>query len=154
MVRRKDFIDNAIPSGNSVATDLLLRLSKLTTTSVRHQAAHLQPHGIGHVAAAHRLWAFACALNDYLSPSQEIAIVGDAQIRALQALLAEGAVTTCLARSLHARSHARRRKHPPLLEGRTRRRQTCRLRVRKLRLSTPVTEVEGLREGCAGKNDE
>ena len=30
VVRRKDFIDNAIPSGNSMAAELLMRLAKLT----------------------------------------------------------------------------------------------------------------------------
>lgn len=122
VVRRKDFIDNAIPSGNSLAADLLIRLSKLTgNDEYRHQAARVfslmesamsqQPTGFGRLLGA---------LNDYLSPSQEIAIVGDPQDERTQALLAE-------VRRHYLPSTILARKDPtredenilPLLEGRT-----------------------------------
>ncbi len=89
VVRRKDFVDNAIPSGNSVAADLLIRLAKLNgNEDYRREAIRIfqlmesamsqQPTGFGRML---------CALNDYLSPSQEIAIIGDLRDSATQALL-------------------------------------------------------------------
>ncbi|MBX3050075.1 MAG: thioredoxin domain-containing protein [Caldilineaceae bacterium] len=91
VVRRKDFIDNAIPSGNSLAAELLLRLAKLTgTEGYRHEANRIflpmtsamaqQPTGFGRLLGA---------LDDFLHPSQEVAIVGDPGDPATQALLAE-----------------------------------------------------------------
>ena len=78
VVRRKDFIDNAIPSGNSMAAELLLRLAKLTgNEEYRGEAARIilimaaamaqQPTGFGRMLTA---------LDDLLSPSQEVAVVG------------------------------------------------------------------------------
>ena len=78
VVRRKDFIDNAIPSGNSMAAELLLRLAKLTgNEEYRSEAARIilimaaamaqQPTGFGRMLTA---------LDDLLSPSQEVAVVG------------------------------------------------------------------------------
>ncbi|MCL4833743.1 MAG: thioredoxin domain-containing protein [Caldilineaceae bacterium] len=91
VVRRKDFIDNAIPSGNSLAAESLLRLAKLTgNEGYRHEASRIflpmtsamaqQPTGFGRLLGA---------LDDYLHPSQEVAIVGDPKDSATQALLAE-----------------------------------------------------------------
>ncbi len=90
VVRRKDFIDNAIPSGNSLAAESLLRLAKLTgNDGYRQEAQRIlwpmasamaqQPTGFGRLLGA---------LDDFLSPSQEIAIVGDPADPATQALLA------------------------------------------------------------------
>jgi len=90
VVRRKDFIDNAIPSGNSLAAESLLRLAKLTgNDGYRQEAGRIflpmasamgqQPSGFGRLLTA---------LDDYLFPSQEVAIVGDPGDPATQALLA------------------------------------------------------------------
>lgn len=90
VVRRKDFVDNAIPSGNSMAAEALLRLSVLVgNVEYRAQAVRLlltmqeimsrQPTGFGRLL---------CALETVLAPSQEVAIVGEADA-ATQALLAE-----------------------------------------------------------------
>jgi uncharacterized protein len=90
VVRRKDFIDNAIPSGNSLAAESLLRLAKLTgTDGYRQEASRIfapmasamaqQPTGFGRLLGA---------LDDFLHPSQEVAIVGDPDDPATQALLA------------------------------------------------------------------
>jgi len=90
VVRRKDLIDNAIPSGNSLAAESLLRLAKLTgNDGYRHEASRIflpmasamaqQPTGFGRLLGA---------LDDYLHPSQEVAIVGDPDDPATQALLA------------------------------------------------------------------
>jgi uncharacterized protein YyaL (SSP411 family) len=91
VVRRKDFIDNAIPSGNSLAAESLLRLAKLTgNDGYRQEASRIfapmasamaqQPTGFGRLLGA---------LDDFLHPSQEVAIVGDPADPATRALLAE-----------------------------------------------------------------
>ncbi len=78
IVRNKDFYDNATPSGNSVAADVLLRLAKLTgedkyerfaVTTLRLAAAQLRrhPQGFGRTLSA---------LEFHLGETKEIAIVG------------------------------------------------------------------------------
>ncbi|MGE3466024.1 MAG: thioredoxin domain-containing protein [Pyrinomonadaceae bacterium] len=79
IVRNKDFYDNATPSGNSVAADVLLRLAKFTgderyerfaATTLRLAAAQIRrhPQGFGRTLAA---------LEFYLSDTREIVIVGE-----------------------------------------------------------------------------
>ena len=91
VVRRKDFIDNAIPSGNSIAAEVLMRLSVLTgNDEYRKQAGQIllvmkeamaqQPTGFGRMLSV---------LNTTLEPSQEVAIAGDPSDAKTQALLAE-----------------------------------------------------------------
>jgi len=80
IVRNKDFFDNATPSGNSVAAELLLRLSVLTGNESYHRQAVtilrlLRDSVARHPSAFGRLLA---ALDFYLSKPKEIAIVGDA----------------------------------------------------------------------------
>ncbi len=90
VARRKDFVDNAIPSGNSLAAESLLRLAVfLDKDDYRRQAARIllmmkeamarQPTGFGRLLGV---------LDAFLAPSQEIAIVGDPADAATQALLA------------------------------------------------------------------
>jgi len=78
IVRSKDFLDNATPSGNSVAALSLLRLSSLTgnndyrrraTTVLRLIADQIQRYPSAFGLAL-------CALDFYLSSPKEIAIVG------------------------------------------------------------------------------
>ena len=89
VVRRKDFVDNAIPSGNSLAAETLLRLAVLTGNQayrkeaervllVMKEAMTRQPTGFGRLLAV---------LNTFLSPSQEVAIVGDSASADTQALI-------------------------------------------------------------------
>ncbi|MDQ3249873.1 MAG: thioredoxin domain-containing protein, partial [Chloroflexota bacterium] len=89
VVRRKDFIDNAIPSGNSLTAELLLHLAVLTDNDdYRRQATQIllvmkeamarQPTGFGRLL---------CALNHLLVPSREIAIVGALESIETRALL-------------------------------------------------------------------
>jgi uncharacterized protein YyaL (SSP411 family) len=89
VVRRKDFIDNAIPSGNSMAAELLLRLAVLVDRhDYRDEASRIfllmkdamgqQPTGFGRMLGG---------LDTLLSRSQEIAIVGDPDEEATQVLL-------------------------------------------------------------------
>jgi uncharacterized protein YyaL (SSP411 family) len=89
VVRRKDFVDNAIPSGNSLAAEALLRLGVLVDRQdYRDEASRIlllmkdsmgqQPTGFGRLLGA---------LDTLLTPSQEVAIVGDPDDEATQALL-------------------------------------------------------------------
>ena len=79
IVRSKDYFDNATPSGNSVAAEVLLRLAVLTenedyrrraTTVLRLVADTLKryPSGFGRAL---------CALDFHLSTPKEIALLGD-----------------------------------------------------------------------------
>ncbi|CAN5870528.1 thioredoxin domain-containing protein [soil metagenome] len=78
IVRSKDYFDNATPSGNSVAAEVMLRLAALTdnhdyrrraVTILRLIADSLRryPSGFGRAL---------CALDFYLGTSKEIAIIG------------------------------------------------------------------------------
>ncbi len=80
IVRKKDFQDNATPSGNSVAADVLLKLAKLTgderyerfaVTLLRLVAPQIRryPQAFGRSLAA---------LEFYLSPVKEIVVLGNA----------------------------------------------------------------------------
>ena len=91
VTRRKDYIDNAVPSGNSLTTELLLRLAVLVENEqYRREATRIiltlkeamgqQPTGFGRLLSS---------LHTLLHPSQEIAIVGDPDDEATRALLAE-----------------------------------------------------------------
>ena len=79
MVRNKDLYDNATPSGNSVAADVLLKLAKLTgedkyerfaVTVLRLTASQIRrhPQGFGRALSA---------LEFHLEQSIEIVIVGE-----------------------------------------------------------------------------
>jgi uncharacterized protein YyaL (SSP411 family) len=78
LVRPKELFDNAVPSGNSAAADVLLRLALLTGD------ADLERLGASALRAGRDLMARApsafghalCALDLYLSPSREVAVVG------------------------------------------------------------------------------
>ncbi len=147
VVRRKDFIDNAIPSGNSMAAELLLRLAKLTgNDAYRSEAARVfrimaaamaqQPTGFGRMLTA---------LDDLLSPSQEVAVVGPLTDARTQRLLAE-VRRHYLPHTVLALKEPEDENPLPLMEGRTLvdgqpaayvcENYACRL---------PVTSVEALR---------
>lgn len=79
IVRNKDFYDNATPSGNSVAADILLRLAKLTgderyerfgVAVLRVAASQLKrhPQGFGRTLSA---------LEFHLSETREIVVIGE-----------------------------------------------------------------------------
>jgi uncharacterized protein len=76
--RPKDLLDNATPSGNSVAAEALLRLALLTGEDRFRRAADgvltlLGPVAVQHPSAFGRL---LCALDLSLSEPKEIAIIG------------------------------------------------------------------------------
>ena len=79
ITRPRSWDDNPLPSGNSMAADVLLRLAALTGEGQYEQLAEgilatmsstmtQHPLGFGHLLSA---------LDFYLSPGEEIAIVGD-----------------------------------------------------------------------------
>jgi len=89
VVRAKDVYDNAVPSGNSAAAESLLRLSLFTAESSYEEAAvpalllvadamARAPSGFGHALSA---------LDLYLGPSHEIAIVGEPEADGSRALV-------------------------------------------------------------------
>ena len=79
VVRPRDVTDNAIPSGSSMAADVLLKLAVIAgdqafhrnaTTAVRstRELVTRFPTGAGH---------WACAIDFYLSTPKEVVVVGD-----------------------------------------------------------------------------
>ena len=77
--RPRDFSDNATPSGNSVACDVLLRLAHLTgdidlTRIARGVLSGLAPHAAGNALGYGRL---LCAADLAVGPIAEVAISGD-----------------------------------------------------------------------------
>ena len=91
IVRSKDFFDNATPSGNSVAAEVLLRVGLLTDnadyqrraiTILRLMGATVQryPSGFGRLL---------CALDFSLAAPKEIVLIGESGAAGTQALRAE-----------------------------------------------------------------
>jgi hypothetical protein len=91
VARRKDFVDSAVPSGNSLAAELLLRLAALSghpeyvdeaaeVMRLMAEAMGAQPGAFGRLLAA---------LDLYLHPGREVAIIGDPAHPSTRALLAE-----------------------------------------------------------------
>jgi uncharacterized protein len=91
VLRPKELFDNAVPSGSSAAADVLQRLA-LLTGEVEYERAGVSalrlvrelmarsPTGFGHAL---------CALDLYLGPSREVAIVGDPGSEETKRLVAE-----------------------------------------------------------------
>jgi hypothetical protein len=91
IVRNKDFMDNATPSGNSVAAELLLRLALLTENQEHQRKATtifrlLRDQTVRHPSAFGYLLG---ALDLYLSTPREIVIVGEVGAHDSLALLRE-----------------------------------------------------------------
>jgi len=91
VIRPKDLFDTAVPSGNSAAAEVLLRLALLTGEAGYERAAvgalrlvrdmmPRAPSGLAHALGA---------LDLYLGPSSEVAIVGEPDDPATRALVAE-----------------------------------------------------------------
>jgi uncharacterized protein YyaL (SSP411 family) len=94
VVRPKELFDNAVPSGNSAAADVLLRIARFTGEAEYEKAA-VSALRLVRAAMAQAPSGFGLALSaldTYLSPSLEVAIVGDPTARATGALVRE--VTT------------------------------------------------------------
>ncbi len=89
ITRPRSWDDNAIPSGNSMAADILLRLSALTGETDYEKAAEDVLGAVSSAAAKHpsAFGHLLSVLNFYLSPPEEIAIVGDPTADDTQELL-------------------------------------------------------------------
>jgi uncharacterized protein YyaL (SSP411 family) len=79
VIRPKDLYDNAVPSGNSVAADMLQRLAWLTGESGYEDPATSALRVVRDVLArAPSGFGYAlCALDRHVGPGHEVAIVGD-----------------------------------------------------------------------------
>jgi uncharacterized protein YyaL (SSP411 family) len=87
--RPKDIMDNAIPAGNSIAAEVLLRLTALSGEQSYRQRAEEYLQGLSTVVLQHPQF-FAQVINglDFvLSASKEIALIGDPAESATQELL-------------------------------------------------------------------
>jgi len=87
--RPKEIMDNALPAGNSVATDVLLRLATFTGEDSYRQRAENYLHPLTDILIQHPQ-AFSHVLNalDFaLSPVKEFAIMGDPHEADTRALL-------------------------------------------------------------------
>ena len=91
IVRTKDYFDNATPSGNSVAAEVLLHLSVLTGTEDYSRKAvtlfRLLSNPLGRYSSA--FGRLLGALDFYLSTPKEIAIIGKRESADTRALLRE-----------------------------------------------------------------
>jgi len=91
VLRPKELYDNAVPSGNSAAADVMQRVALLSGELEREQigvsAIRLVRDVLGSAPTAfgHAL----CALDLYLGPSREVAIIGDPEDERTRALVAE-----------------------------------------------------------------
>ena len=91
IVRSKDYFDNATPSGNSVAAEVLLHLGALTANEEYARKAVtlfrlLRDTMLRHPSAFGRLLG---ALDFYLSTPKEIVIIGEREASETKALLRE-----------------------------------------------------------------
>ncbi len=91
IARQKDVIDNAVPSGSSLAAGALLRLGKLTPRSEYLEAAEntLQATAAQMQQMPMALGQMLLALDDYLGPTHELALLADATNPTTAELLAE-----------------------------------------------------------------
>jgi hypothetical protein len=91
IVRSKDYMDNATPSGNSVAAEVLLRISVLTGGEDYHRQAVTILRLIGDMIRRYPS-AFGRALGAldfYLSSPREVAIIGESGAPDTRALVRE-----------------------------------------------------------------
>ena len=123
IVRSKDYFDNATPSGNSVAAEVLLRLGLLTANEEYSRKAValfrlLRDTMLRHPSAFGRLLG---ALDFYLSTPKEIAIIGERARLETKALLREvwGRYLPNKVVVLSAENNTRAAEAVPLLRDRT-----------------------------------
>jgi len=78
LARPKDIFDNAVPSGNSLAADVLQRLALLTGDAELEKAGVSALRGVRDLAerAPTGFGTALCALDLYLGPTRELAVVG------------------------------------------------------------------------------
>ena len=89
IVRSKDFLDNATPSGNSVAMLVLLKLADLTgNQDYRRRAMTMLRLLVNQIQRYPSAFGYAlCGLDFYLSTPKEIALTGRPDDQSMKALL-------------------------------------------------------------------
>jgi uncharacterized protein YyaL (SSP411 family) len=123
IVRSKDFYDNATPSGNSVAADVLLRLSHLTGNEdyQRRAVTIFRLNALGMQRYPPAFGRALCALDFHLSIPKELVILGDLNDPDTRELTAV-AWESCLPNKVvmyASEADAQERQALPLLAGRT-----------------------------------
>jgi uncharacterized protein len=90
ITRPKNLYDNAVPAGNSVAAEVLLRLAAYTGEERYLGPAAALVEGLAQPMAQHptAFGRLLCALDRYLNGSTEVALVGDPADPATRALVA------------------------------------------------------------------
>ena len=150
VVRAKDLFDNAVPSGNSAAAEALLRMDLFTGEASYERAAvsslllvrdemTSSPGGFGHALSA---------LDLYLGPSREVAIVGEPHDPATRALIGEVVRRVWLPNVVLATgtSEIGSAGTVPLLRGRPQlEREPTAYVCQRFACRSPVTTVERLR---------
>jgi uncharacterized protein YyaL (SSP411 family) len=88
IVRSKDFLDNATPSGNSVAAIVLLKLAELTGNEDYHRRAITVLRAVAdQIRRYPSAFGYSlCALDFYLSTPKEIGLVGKAYDNSFKSL--------------------------------------------------------------------
>lgn len=91
IARRKDFVDSAVPSGNSLTAELFLRLAKLLDRPayVEHAAGIMALMADALAAQPSAFGRLLCAADLHLNPGVEVAIIGAPADAGTRALLAE-----------------------------------------------------------------
>ena len=143
VLRPKELYDNATPSGNSVAADVLLRLA-LFTGDAGYEHAGVSALRLVRDAMAGAPTGFGqalCALDLYVGPSNEVAIVGDPSSDDTRALVAE--VTGAVYRPNVVMAVAARRRRARRVGGRAAARPR-----RDRRRSRPRTSASDSRANC------
>ena len=79
VMRRKEYLDNAVPSGNSLAAHLYIQLAQLTDRADYRAVAEGIIRQVGELLAAQptAFGRMLCAVAALEAPTQEIVIVGD-----------------------------------------------------------------------------
>jgi hypothetical protein len=152
VLRPKELYDNATPSGNSVAAETLLRLASFTGDAEVERAG-LSALRLIRDAMAGAPTGFGqalCALDRYLGPSNEIAIIGDpaaADTRALAALVTDAAYRPNIVLAVAAPDDELAARTVPLLRDRVARdRRATAYVCERFTCKLPVTDVAALRE--------
>ena len=123
IVRTKDYFDNATPSGNSVAADVLLRLAVLTENETYQRKATSIFRLVRDMTARYPS-GFGCllgALDFYFSTPKEIVIIGDPASPETRALVREvwkNHLPNKVVAQVHDDDHARALAIVPLLRER------------------------------------
>ncbi len=91
VVRPRDISDNAIPSGSSMAADVLMRLAVIVGDQEYQRRAVASLRAVKQLMERFPTGAgqWLCALDFYLSTPKEIAIIGDIRQEDARALLSE-----------------------------------------------------------------